>query len=395
MQFVRSLIIASILSVLIISNIQTSIPPVYPEKEIEPVIEFDKPEYSPFDLVQIKIIYPPANTDPTAPNFLVAKIFTSSGISKTLTFGEIEYNTGVFVSGVMLTPDPEKWWGELKVQRDDHLIVEFKTKDNITFTNKVDVNFNLGGVRFSKDWFLTREEMEIIVWDFDRNKKPNTIETLPVVVWSTTEIYELQGHGLMVTLREIDANSGEFHGFVSLTTNERSSGTRLRVSDGDTVTARYTDNTLLPTGELSPKGFETFMVREVFTSALISGPCVLCPPLERMIMDEPQIFNPADKVAISVTQLDAGDTAIIRTEMTNIRNMDNKFAHITQVKDSDNVVVSLSWIRAELRANETMKAESTWIPEFPGTYVIEIFLWSDIDNPVALSPVRTTQVEVQ
>lgn len=130
------------------------------------------------------------------------------------------------------------------------------------------------------------------------------INTLPVLVWSTTD-----PHGIRVTLRETRANSGEFRAFVRLTTNGQSSGTTLRVSDGDTVTARYTDNTLLPTGEFTPKGSERFSVREVFASALVGGPCALCPPLERMNMDEPQIINPAD-VTVPATQLDTGDTAI-------------------------------------------------------------------------------------
>ena len=87
-------LVISILSVLLILNIQTSIPPLYAEKAIEPVIKLDKEEDSPFDWVQIEIIYPPANVDPTEFDALDATIFTTSGISKTLRFGEIEPNAG-------------------------------------------------------------------------------------------------------------------------------------------------------------------------------------------------------------------------------------------------------------------------------------------------------------
>ncbi|MEM3085392.1 MAG: hypothetical protein QXU32_13320 [Nitrososphaerales archaeon] len=391
-----------ILSLVLIISINAVINPVYSEKAIEPIIQFDKTEYAPSDLVGIEITYPPANTNPKKSDTIKARVFTSSGISQGLLFGEVnpvsgqykyyEYHTdtGIFHSYVQLTPDPDKWWGELKVQRGDELTIEFKTEDGRTFTKKVDINFNLGGLRFSKDAFSTTEKMEIMVWDLDRNSKPNTIETLPVWIWSTTD-----PRRIMVTLKETNENSGEFRAIITLATHDTSSGARLRVSDGDTVTARYVDNTRLPTGKVSPKGFEMFAVREVFTSALVMGPCALCPPLERMGMDEPHIFKRADEVAVSVTQLDAGDTAIIRTEITNIRNMSQQFAYITQVKNSENVVVSLSWVRGQLRANETMKAESTWIPASPDTYMIELFLWTDIDNPVALSPVRTSEVKVK
>lgn len=389
----RSLVIVSILSVLIVLNIQTSIPPVYAEKQIEPVIVFDKQAYSPYAYVHIKIIYPHANTDPEETDRFSAKIFTTSGNSTTLTFIEAygeypEHDTGVFESWITLTPNIVEWEGQLQVQKGDSLVVEFTTKDNKTFTKKADVNFNLGTARFNKDAFSSREEVEIFVSDPDRNSKDDVINTLPVRVWSTTD-----RSGIMVTLRETDADSGEFHEFITLTRNQTSSGTRLRVSDGDTITLRYTDNTLIPTGERSPKGFETFAVQEFFASALISD--CFCPPLERAFMEDPQILSPIDKLPISVTQLHTGDTAIIRTAITNWQYTDNQIAYIMQIKSSDNVVVSLSWIRSELRANETMKAESAWIPESPDTYTIELFIWTDIDKPEALGPVRTTSVEVR
>lgn len=397
MLFVRNLLIVTTLSIIVISNIHISIPSVYAEKEIEPVIKFDRQMYGPLDSVWIEIVYPPANIDPTKSDRLKAKIFTSSGISKDLLFWETTsefdvLNTGVFNSVVSLTPDPEKWWGDLKVERDDQLIVEFKTKDNSTFTKKADVNYNLGAVRFSKDHHLSRGKAEIVVWDPDRNRNPDTIDLLSVRVWSTTEIYEIHGNGIIVTLRETSPDSDEFRGFITFTKNQTSSGTRLRVSDGDTVTARYTDNTRLPTGEFTPKGSERFSVREVFASTLVSD--YFGPPLERAFMPDPQIFSQIGE-NIPVTQLAIGNTAIIRTNITNAANNDIHFAYITQVKNSNNVVVSLSWLRGELKVNETMRAETTWMPESSGTYTIENFLWSDVDNPSALSPIRTTQVEVE
>lgn len=391
----RCLIITSILSVVLISNIQTSIYLVYADRGIEPVITFDRSVYGPYDVVQVRIIYPPANINPEESDSLTAKIYTSSGISATFTFYETTrgfegeaYNTGNFVQWVTLTPELEQWDGALKVQEGDYLTVEFKTKDEITFTKRADLNFNLGRIQFNKYFFLSREQAEIIVWDRDRNNKPDMINTLPIFVYSTTD-----RSGLTVMLTETNANSGKFHGFITFTKNEASSGTRLRVSDGDTVTARYTDNTRIPTGELNPNGSETFIVQDRFDSTLVSD--YRGPPLERALTDEPQIINSADKGMISVTELDTGDTAKIRTAITNHENTNIQFAYITQVKNSDNIVVSLSWIRSELRANETMPAESTWIPESPDTYTIELFVWNDVDNPEALSPVRETQVKVK
>jgi|GEM_PF-5937849 len=390
--------VSVIFLIFVVASLLMPVSQVYSEKAIEPVIKFDKSEYGPLDLVTIEIIYPPANADPEIQDTIQAKIFTSSGTSRPLVlyetkpgfvYGWYQYqyhaDTGIFYSYIQLAELPQ-WEGVLQVQRGDVLTVEFKTKDNMIFTKKVDINFNLGQVRFSKDAFSSRETVEIFVSDLDRNNNPNMINTLPVMVWSTTD-----RTGVMVTLRETDANSGEFSAFMTLTRTETSSGNRLRVSEGDTITARYTDNTRIPTDELTPKGSKTFAVREVFASALIG--CI-CAPLERAITSEIQIYNSANKDAIPVTQLNTGDTAIIRNKITNAMNSNNEFAYITQVKNSDEITVSLSWIRSELKANETVKVESTWIPDSPGTYYVENFVWTAIDNPDPLSPTRTSEVKV-
>ncbi len=396
-----------VLAIILIFVVASLIMPdseLYAEKSIEPVIKFDKSEYGPRDLVYIEIIYPPANTDPEVQDTLEARISTSSGTAQSrvfyeakpgFTYGWYQYehqtDSGIFYSYVYLTLDPPEWEGVLQVQKDDYLSVEFKTKEGMTFTKKVDINFNLGHVRFNKDAFLSKEHAEISVWDLDRNSNPDRINTLPVFVRSTTDPM-----GIMVTLKETNTNSSEFLGFMAFTKNEKSSGTRLLVTSGDTITARYIDNTRLPTDQLSPKGFKTFAVREVFSSALI-GDC-LCPPMERAYTSELMLFSPTDKVPRVLAyydQLKTGDTAIIRTEITNAQNMNTPFAYLVQIKYDDQITVSLSWIRGELKANETMKVESTWIPEASGTYTMESFVWSDIDNPDPLSPTRTTEVKVE
>lgn len=370
-------------------NFHAAILPIH--ADIEPVITFDKPEYGPFDTVQIRIMYQPANVDPTEYDTLVAKVSTSSGVSKTLEFGENNGpDSGVFAAGVILTPDPEIWSGELKVQRDDDLIVEFKTENNKTFTGKVDVNFYKSGLRLTKDFFTIKDKMEIFVWDLDMNRRPHTIDTLQVKVWSSTD----QG-GLNLTLREINANSGIFHEFVTFTKDEASSGTRLRISDGDTVTVKYTDNTLPPPAKLSSNGFETVEVEELFASALIGSDCMLCPPIERVTISEPQLFDFTDKAEIPTVQFDIGDQVMIKTEITNTQNKNQKFVYFIQVKDSNNVTVSLSWVKGELKLNESMKIERSWMPESPGKYTIENFAWESIELPVALSVIRSVDVEVK
>jgi hypothetical protein len=359
--------------------------PVYAETEA--VITFDKPKYGPFDSALITITYQPANVDPTEYDSFLAKVSTSSGISKILEFNEKGIDEGVFTASVSFTPEPEIWPGELKVERDDDLIVEFTTGDNRTFTNRVDIDFYTSGVRLNKNVFTTKEKMAVFVWDLDMNRKPHTIDTLQVRVWSSTD----QG-GLNLILRELGANSGIFHENVTFTKDETSSGTRLRVSDGDTITVKYTDSTLPSPAKLSSNGFETVEVEELFEWALIND-CA-CAPIERVTISQPQLFDLSAKVETPVGEVNVGDQVMIETEITSVVNENQQFVYFIQVKDSDNVTVSLSWIKGELKLNEPMKVGQIWIPDSPGKYTIENFTWENIELPIALSVVRSVEVEV-
>lgn len=358
--------------------------PITIEVETDAVIIFDKPEYGPFDTIeQIKIIYPPANEDPSKIDRLFATLSTTSGNSKILRFNEIEKNSSVFVSyPVKLTPYPALWYGDFMVQKNDDLILEF-TIDNRTFTKKVDINFHRSAIALNKDAFNFTEKMEIIVWDLDRNRNPHNKDILPVRVWSTTD-----NDGIGVVLKEINTNSGMFHGFVEFTTNEASSGTRLRVTDGDTVTIKYIDDTL-SSAKPSSNGTEADEAEELFYSALIAGPCTLCPPLERATASEPELFK-----LDGSKQFEVGDQIIIQTKVSSVLSKIQPFACIIHVKNSDNIVASLSWVEGELKPKKSMNIETNWMPESSGEYTIEVFTWESVDNPVALGPVRTVTVTV-
>ncbi len=67
---------------------------------------------------------------------------------------------------------------------------------------------------------------------------------------------------------------------------------------------------------------------------------------------------------------------------------------MVQVKDSDSVTVSLSWMSGEIPASDSVIATQSWIPEKSGAYKIEVFVWESIDNPVPLSVARTISVDV-
>ena len=67
---------------------------------------------------------------------------------------------------------------------------------------------------------------------------------------------------------------------------------------------------------------------------------------------------------------------------------------ITQISDSDNVVVHLSWMEGILTTDHIVTPTISWIPEKPGTYFVTTFFWESIGNPTALAPPTSVEVTV-
>jgi len=354
----------------------------------DPEIIFNKTRYGPFDGVTVVIKYQKANSNPEKVETFTANMFTTSMSkmqkpSQEILFTETSANSDLFEAQIRLTPDLTIWSGDIVVQRDDDLIVEFKTQQDRKFTQKVDVDFYASGIVLTEPTYKVTDVARIIVIDPDENRHPDTIDTLQVRVWSTTD----RG-GLLVTLREAGDRTGIFEELLTFTLDEESTGTRLRVSEGDTITVKYTDKTLPAPAALSESGVETVEVEELFDSANIG---YLIPPLERAVASEPKIV---DHKGESISELSVSQQVLIQSEITNSQKKKQPFAYIVQIKDDEGVTISLSWVTGELPPKESLKAAQSWILDAQGIFSVEIFVWESIDNPTALSPVQSTTIEV-
>ena len=354
----------------------------------DPEVIFSKPKYGPFDEVIVMIKYQKPDSNPEKADTLTAKLFTTS-MSKMqkpaqeLLLTETSAYSGVFKASIRLSPDPKIWPGDMVVQRDDDLTVEFKTPEGKVLTGRVDVDFYKSGIMLTEPTYKVTDTARIIVIDPDENMHPNTIDTLQVRVWSTTD----RG-GLLVTLRETGDRTGIFEELITFTLDEESTGTRLRVSEGDTITAKYTDNTLPAPAALSNNGFETVEVEELFASANIG---YLIPSLERAVASEPVIV---DSKGETVKELLVSQQILIQSEITNSQKKMQPFAYILQVKDDEGETTSLSWVTGNLPPKESFKAAQSWVPDVKGKFSVEIFVWESINNPNPLSPVRSTTINI-
>ena len=85
---------------------------------------------------------------------------------------------------------------------------------------------------------------------------------------------------------------------------------------------------------------------------------------------------------------------MIMTDISNNQDIQQNFAYITQVKNDDGVVISLSWLTGSLSPRQTFSPAQSWIPTESGIFHIQVFVWEGIDNPDALSPTLSMTVNV-
>src|SRR5579875_942486 len=84
----------------------------------------------------------------------------------------------------------------------------------------------------------------------------------------------------------------------------------------------------------------------------------------------------------------------IAADLTSGLGRDQPFAYIVQVLDQNGVVIQLSWLTGTLTAGQSLSPSQSWTPAAPGNYTAQIFVWSGIDNPIALSPPLTMKISV-
>ncbi len=345
-------------------------------------LAFDKSDYTPFDRVTVTLTDSSHNKKS---EFVDNVQITVGGISSSqkLMLFETGANTGVFKADIRLSPDLSKFAGDMQVRRDDSITASYRVDADNVVTETASITYHEGVAAFDKNSYSITDEAKITVRDRDASRNPDGPDTLLVKIKSDTD-----PAGLTINMREVDSNSGTFEERLFFTIDDISSGNRLKVSEGDTISVRYTDNTLPDPAKLSGDGVFTLDVRDVIATSVFGKQV---PPLERAQASQPVLV---DANGVSISQVFTGQQVIIQSEVLNSQSKKQPFVYIVQVKDSNDLTVSLSWIAAELPANDSLKVTQSWLPLTSGSYRVEIFVWESIDKPNALSPSRLMTVQV-
>lgn len=361
----------------------------------------DKPAYTWTDKIKMTIISPSWNTDTHLIDSIgntedhPIKIGTSDYYLKPYRFTETDVNSGIFTAEVVLTgfshdvdgdgkidTTPRTFGngptsGFLEVDRDSAITISFEFANGVILTKSVPVSWNLGTIDFLNEPVISDNSVTIRIVDVDMNLNPEAIDHLPIHVLSDSDVA-----GINVNAIETSENSGYFVAIVSLSQNSPSSGNRLYVLSGDQISAKYNDHTL-------PKPFSKSDNLEIITSTSVDSSIS---PLKRLNNSSPKF---SDSFGKTLESFSSNTQMQIVGTIENDHNFKQKFVYIFQVKNTNNLIESISWVQGELSPKQSLDVSQSWIPSKSGMYEVETFVWSSFDDPMALSPLMSTVILVE
>ena len=370
------------------------------------LVELDKAVYSWTDTVYFTITAPDHNTNTASEeqigsSSLPIQVTTRAGKmcstgDKTYKADETAPDSGVFDGEIQLagfahtmssdssnrTPDATTCGstndgGILRTDdQTDGISVSYEYNDAQVVVASASIVWNIGEASFDSSAVSAGGSAVITVVDEDENLDDDIIDTFTIDVYSDSD-----SGGFNLDMTETNEDTGVFEGTVFFTSDLASSGSNLRVSEGDTVTAEYTDETLP----------EPYTTDDDLTIAATTTVGTAFPPLERAPAANARVV---DAFGSSVAEVSVDQQVQIAADVSNGQDGDQEFAYLVQVQDSDGVTVSLAWITGSLTAGQSMSPALSWTPDSSGSYTATVFVWESVDNPTALSPTVSVDIDV-
>jgi hypothetical protein len=373
-------------------------------------IELDQKVYTWTDKVYITIVAPDHNMDSglvdqigesstdsikvaTRGNALSNYVLVESGADTGIFIGELtlagfkfdadgDSSTGtdgydISDTASTLTTGTGPTGGFLATSDNDGLTVSFEFSEDQTVVGSALIRWSIGEVQWLEASYPASGTGVVRIIDADMNLNPEAIDNFAVDAWSDSD-----AGGIDLTVTETNEATGIFEGTVFFTVANDSSGHRLRVAEGDTVTAEYEDNTL-------PEPYTTADELDITATTLIG---TIVPPLERAPAAN---LRTVDAFGNSLNSVSVDQQVQISADLANGQDREQSFAYLVQIQDGDGVTVSLAWITGSLSSGQSFSPALSWIPTESGSYTATAFVWESVDNPTALSPPVSTTISVQ
>jgi len=258
----------------------------------------------------------------------------------------------------------------------DGVSVSYEYNDGSVVVASASISWNIGEASFDSSVASAGGSSVFTVVDPDENLDATITDAFTVAVYSDSD-----SGGYTLTMNETDEDTGVFEGTVFFTADGVTSGSSIRVSEGDTVTAEYTDETL-------PEPYTTSDDLTIAGTLTIG---TAFPPLERAPAANARVV---DAFGSSVAEVTVDQQVQIAADVSNGQSKEQAFAYLVQVQDGNGVTVSLAWITGSLTAGQSMSPALSWTPDASGSYTATVFVWESVDNPTALSPTVSVDIDV-
>ena len=368
------------------------------EKPYAPIFT-DKSVYSWTDKIIISVNAPSWNSNSNQVNSIgesnshPIKISSGENFLKPYRLTETSPSSGIFSGEIILTgflhdvdgdgnfdTNPKTSGngptnGFLEVENNDSISISFEFADGVVLTESVPITWNMGVVQFTQDTFLINDSVGLRVIDHDMNLNPEALDTITVDVFSDSD-----SGGIQVIATETSERSGDFIASIALSTST-SSGNRLYAIPGDSIFAKYDDHTL-------PKPYSKSDEKSIQTSAIVDHSI----PAINRIQTTPISFS--DSFGNPLTSYISESQMQIVGTIENQIIFDQEFIYFFQIKNSDNSVISLSWIQGKLSPNQILDISQSWIPTKSGNYILETYVWNSLNDLIPLSPPISTMIIV-
>ena len=258
--------------------------------------------------------------------------------------------------------------GFLETEDDDGLSVSFEFSEDETVIGSSLIRWNIGEVQWLEASYAASGTGVVRVIDPDMNLNPESVDNFEVNIWSDSDV-----GGIDLTVTETNQATGIFEGTTFFTVSDTSSGHRLRVSEGDTVTAEYNDRTL-------PDPHDTSDEIDITATTQIGS---IIPPLERAPATNLRVV---DAFSNTLDTISVDQQVQITADLANGQDKEQPFAYIVQIQNEGSVTVALAWVSGTLTPSQSFSPALSWTPSEAGTYTATAFVWESVDNPTALSP---------
>ena len=266
--------------------------------------------------------------------------------------------------------------GYLETEQDGGISVSYEFSGDETVLTSSLVRWNIGEVQWLEASYPASGNGILRIIDPDMSLSPEAVDNFDIKIASSSD-----ASGIRLTVTETNEATGIFEGTVFFTTTSASSGHRLRIAEGDTVTAIYDDATL-------PDPYTTADSIAITATTLIG---TIVPPLERAPASDLRVVDPFGN---SLDTVSVDQQVQVSANLANGQDRDQDFAYLVQIQNSDGVTVALAWIAGSLSPGQSFSPAVSWIPTESGTYTVTAFVWESVDNPTALSPPVTIDVSV-